>query len=37
MRCWSRYLFMHLVAVLGIGNMITACSQKGDLYQPEPA
>ena len=35
MCCWSRYLFILLVAVFGIGNMITACGQKGDLYLPE--
>ena len=35
MCCCSRYLFILLVAVLGIGNMITGCGQKGDLYLPE--
>ena len=35
MHCWARYLFIAVVSVLGIGNMITACGQKGDLYLPE--
>jgi predicted small lipoprotein YifL len=37
MHCWARYLFILVVAVLGIGQMIAACGQKGDLYLPEPA
>ena len=36
MHCWPRYLFILLIAVLGIGNMLTACGQKGPLYLPEP-
>jgi predicted small lipoprotein YifL len=36
MHCWARYLFIAVVFVLGIGQMIAACGQKGDLYLPEP-
>ena len=36
MHCWTRYLFIAVVAVLGIGQMIAACGQKGDLYLPKP-
>jgi len=35
MHCWARYLFIAVVLVLGIGQMIAACGQKGDLYLPE--
>lgn len=36
MHCWARYLFIAVVSVLGVGQMIAACGQKGDLYLPEP-
>ncbi len=36
MHCWARYLLWLVVAVLGIGNMLSACGHKGDLYLPEP-
>lgn len=36
MICWARYLFIAVVSVLGIGQMIAACGQKGDLYHPKP-
>jgi predicted small lipoprotein YifL len=36
MTCWARYLLLAVVAVLGIGQMVAACGQKGDLYLPEP-
>ena len=36
MHCWARYLFIAVIAVLGIGQMVAACGQKGDLYLPEP-
>lgn len=36
MGCWARPLFLAVVAVLGTGQMIAACGQKGDLYLPEP-
>jgi len=32
MHCWARYLFLAVVAALGIGQMLAACGQKGDLY-----
>ena len=37
MHCWPRYLLWILIATLGLGNMITACGQKGPLYLPDPA
>jgi predicted small lipoprotein YifL len=36
MHCWPRYILWSLIAILGIGNMITACGQKGPLYLPKP-
>lgn len=33
--CWARCLFITLVATLGVGQMLAACGQKGDLYLPE--
>jgi predicted small lipoprotein YifL len=36
MGCWARHLLLAVVAVLGVGQMIAACGQKGDLYLPEP-
>jgi predicted small lipoprotein YifL len=35
MHCWARYLLIAVVSVLGIGQIIAACGQKGDLYLPE--
>jgi hypothetical protein len=39
MHCWVRYLLIAAVAALGIGQMMAACGQKGNLYlsEPEPA
>ena len=37
MHCLPRYLLWSLIAVIGIGNLLTACGQKGPLYLPEPA
>ena len=34
MHCWARYLLIFVVSVLGVGHMIAACGQKGDLYLP---
>lgn len=34
MRCYARYLFLLVVAVLGFGQMLAACGQKGPLYHP---
>jgi predicted small lipoprotein YifL len=33
--CWAQTLFIILVICLGVGNMLTACGQKGALYLPE--
>ena len=33
MHCWARYFFFAVVLILGVGNIVTACGQKGDLYQ----
>ncbi len=35
MCCWPRILLLLVVALLGAGNLITACGLKGDLYLPE--
>ena len=35
MHCCPRYLLWTLIAVLGLGNMLSACGQKGDLYLPD--
>lgn len=35
MRCWRRYLLWSVILLLGAGNLISACGQKGDLYLPE--
>jgi predicted small lipoprotein YifL len=35
MHCWPRYLLWTLIALLGLGSMLAACGQKGDLYLPE--
>jgi len=36
MHCWARYLFIAVVSAFGVGQMIAACGQKGDLYLPKP-
>jgi predicted small lipoprotein YifL len=36
MHCWARYLLIVVVFLLGFGQLIAACGQKGDLYLPEP-
>jgi len=35
MHCWARYLLWITVAVLGVGSLLSACGQKGDLYLPD--
>ena len=35
MFCWSRYLFILVVIVLGSASMLSACGQKGPLVLPE--
>ncbi len=37
MRCWPSLLFWLIVAILGGGQMLTACGQKGPLILPEQA
>jgi predicted small lipoprotein YifL len=37
MHCWARYLFIAIVTIMGVGSIVTACGQKGDLYLPDPA
>ncbi len=36
MHCWPRYLLWLVIVLLGTGQMLTACGQKGPLYLPEP-
>jgi predicted small lipoprotein YifL len=36
-RCLAQGLLIILVAVLGLGQMLSGCGQKGDLYLPEKA
>lgn len=33
--CRAELALYLIIAILGIGNMITACGQKGDLYLPK--
>ena len=33
--CWAQYLLWLVIAVLGVGAMLTGCGQKGDLYLPD--
>ena len=33
--CWAQYLLWLVIAVLGAGNALVACGQKGDLYLPD--
>ena len=35
MHCWSRYLLWLTIAVLGTGNLLLACGQKGPLTLPD--
>ena len=35
MLCWTRYLFIIVVIVLGTGSMLSACGQKGPLVLPD--
>jgi len=35
MICWSRYLFILIVIVLGFSSMLSACRQKGPLLLPD--
>lgn len=35
MFCWSRYLFILIVIILGTSSMLSACGQKGPLVMPD--
>lgn len=35
--CWAQSLFIVIVIILGIGNILSACGQKGPLYLPDDA
>jgi predicted small lipoprotein YifL len=35
MHCWARYVLWICIAVLGMGSLLSACGQKGDLYLPD--
>ena len=35
MLCWGRQLFIVIVIILGTGQMMAACGQKGPLYLPD--
>ncbi len=35
MLCWSRYLFILVVVILGSSSMLSACGQKGPLVMPD--
>ncbi len=37
MLCWSRYLFILIVIILGTSSMLSACGQKGSLVLPDEA
>ena len=34
--CWAQYLLWLVIAVLGAGNLLSACGQKGELTRPTP-
>jgi len=35
MLCWSRYIFILVVVILGSASMLSACGQKGPLVMPD--
>ncbi len=35
--CWAQSLFIVIVIILGLGNILSACGQKGALYLPDDA
>ncbi len=37
MRCWPTLLFWLIVVILGSGQMLAACGQKGPLILPDKA
>jgi predicted small lipoprotein YifL len=32
--CWLQWVFIALISVLGLGQMLSGCGNKGDLYLP---
>ncbi len=34
--CWAQYLLWLVIAILGVGGVLSACGQKGALYRPTP-
>lgn len=34
-RCWANLLLLAVIAVLGVGTMLSGCGQKGPLYLPD--
>ncbi len=37
MYCWARSVLYLVIAVLALGQMMSACGQKGPLYLPDAA
>jgi predicted small lipoprotein YifL len=35
MHCWARSLLYLVIAILALGQMMSACGQKGPLYLPD--
>ena len=35
MLCWTRYIFILVVIILGTSSMLAACGQKGPLVLPD--
>ncbi|MCO6412916.1 MAG: lipoprotein [Thiogranum sp.] len=33
--CWANYLLWLIITLAGIGAMLSACGQKGNLYLPD--
>ncbi|MCB1755964.1 MAG: lipoprotein [Gammaproteobacteria bacterium] len=33
--CWAQWVFIAVIAVLGLAQMLSACGNKGPLYLPE--
>jgi predicted small lipoprotein YifL len=33
--CWAQSLFIVIVIILGVGNILSACGQKGPLHLPD--
>ncbi|WP_459863165.1 LPS translocon maturation chaperone LptM [Endothiovibrio diazotrophicus] len=33
-RCWAQYALWAVIAILGVGSMLSGCGQKGPLFLP---